>query len=136
VILADVLDQISRRWDNHPNAAPLRLAVEVGVPCGSPTKYQCDERTLAWLLDRARWAAGMVAAHGDILQYRTRAQSSGGGTYYPSTAEVCTALVDGAACCALVARGGSHFLGLHFDADIETAHPEPRSPKPTGCPSS
>lgn len=60
-----------------PKAFLLRLALEAGVPLRI-LEYRRDRRSAQWLQERARWAAQQVAAHGDILQYPTRAHTSGG----------------------------------------------------------
>src|SRR5262245_52017770 len=100
----------------------LRLALQAGVPLRI-APYQRDQRDTRWLPERARWASEMVAHHGDILQYRTKAKTSG-GKRFPSTAEVCNALIEGVACAALLANGGITFLGLHFEA-------QPQQPQET-----
>jgi hypothetical protein len=101
----------------HPTATLLGIVGAAGVPLRI-AGYQRDRRTAQWLLERAKWAGDMVAAHGDILHFPTKAHTSG-GKRYPSTAEVCDALIEGIACAALVAEGGITFLGLHFDATLQ-----------------
>jgi hypothetical protein len=101
----------------HSTATLLRVAVAAGVPLRI-AEYRRDRRTTQWLCERAKWAGDMVTAHGDILQFPTRAHTRG-GKRSPSTAEVCNALIEGIACAALVAEGGITFLGLHFDNTLE-----------------
>jgi hypothetical protein len=117
----------------HRTETLLRIAVAAGVPLRI-AEYQRDRRPVQWLLERARWAGGMVAAHGDILQFPTKAHTSG-GKRYPSTAEVCNALIEGIACAALLAEGGITFLGLHFDATLQGRGPTVRQPSQAFPPS-
>jgi hypothetical protein len=100
----------------HPTETLLRIAVATGVPLRI-AEYQRDLRTVQWLLAHATWAGDMVAAHGDTLQFRTKAHTRS-GERSPSTSEVCNALIEGVACAALLSEGGITLLGLHFDAAL------------------
>jgi hypothetical protein len=52
----------------QPTETLLRVVVAAGVPLRL-AEYRRDRRTAQWLLERAKWAGDMVAAHGDILQF-------------------------------------------------------------------
>jgi hypothetical protein len=83
----------------------LRLALEAAVPLWIERL-----RGLSWeeIQERARVCAQVVAAKGDVIQFR--------GSRRGETAEAFNRLAEGLACAAF-APGGVRFMGLHFDAE-------------------
>lgn len=105
----------------------LRLTLQAGVPLRI-AEYQCEERSVDWLIARCRWASEVIAANGDALLFRRRSQTIG-GRQVPGTSDVCNALIEALAAAALIAPGGIRFLDLTFQAPPPTRG-EPRDQRP------